>query len=381
MLHLIYYLSISFILPAQKFEEILAEVKSLPVHERQAHFDEYIKRQTKFPIIEGAQVVFLTKSDNGQPYLQADFNGFLNPRYTENKSIGLMKPIEGTSWYYYRKELVPDAVINYLYEDESGVSVDSLNSNTRTNFGTEVSFLSLGETQEVIPSTPEEQRGKLATIEIESEFQNHTRTVHIYTPFNYESTEELPSVYFHDGSFFIGDMQVPEMLDYLISNQLIQPVVAVFDNPVIRGKEYRGDSAYIGYIEQELVPYITKNYKVSKAKDDRAVIGFSRGGMSAFYLAYFTTTFSKLGALSPAIHPTPVDDFMSQLNQSTSSPQQAFITGAIYDHLWYKDAVSLYEKLKQNEVEVQYIENSQGHNIPSWQTQLDDMLIAFFKIE
>jgi len=367
------------VLLAQSFLTVVASTERMSANDQQAYFDNYVAQQPGFPIIEGNDVYFLTKSDSTQPYILADFNGFLNPRYTEDKSIGLMRPIGKTTWYYFRKMLKPDAVINYKYTDGNTEWLDKHNDDERINFGDSVSFIRLGPNHNPIESTSTEKRGKSITHSIESVIQNHTRTIHVYLPPNYESEQELSSVYFHDGSFFTKEMNVPDILDNLISKELIKPIVAVFDNPVVRGKEYRGDSAYREYIIKELIPYISKSYKVSEFADKRAVIGFSRGGMSAFYLAYLTDTFSKLGALSPAIYPTSVEDFMNDLSGFSGKPKQAFITAAFYDHFWYKDAKALSKKLEEQGVKVEYIENAQGHNIPSWQTQIDDMLIAFFK--
>ena len=167
-------------------------------------------------------------------------------------------------------------------------------------------------------------------------------------------------------------------MDYLIANGYIEPVVAVFDDPLERGKEYRGDSAYRHYVEKELIPYVDSKYRTKPMPEHRAVIGGSRGGLSALILSHSIPSFSKCGTLSPAIHPWDIDEFISFLSSSEVAPQQVVIIGAIYDEIWYPDALALKDYFTEQQTSLKYLDISQGHNIQAWVNYLDELLTTFF---
>lgn len=379
------FLCSNLYLNAQKstssFSKLLLQLQKEPVEEQSLQLEAYIQKAGKTPIIEGNRVVFLAKGDlHDSPILLADFNGFMNPRYVKEKNAGTMRPIAETNWYYLEKELQPNAIINYLLHIGEQTKTDPLNPDMRFSFGNLYSVVQMPEFE--IPketildfSIPQ---GTILKDSIQSNIMGHTRTLHIYLPHGYESMENLSTVFFHDGTYYVQQAAIPRILDKLIAQQKIEPLIAVFDDPVIRGKEYRGDPDYRNYLKTELLPYIDGTFKTVANPNHRAIIGGSRGGLSALYVSHGLDVFSKCGAFSPAIHPKPVEEFISELESFGKQPRQVFITGAVYDYIWYKDAVILKDYFQNTNLDFQYLEQVTGHNIPAWRSLADDLLIAFF---
>ena len=364
------------------FNQLLNEVDNLPTEVVNDRVEAFIESIGYLPLIEDKKVIFLTKSGNEAPKLQADFNGFLNPRYTNQDTLGLMNRIAKSDWYYYRKTLRSDAIVNYRFQLGDRTTTDRLNPNTRFSFGTLFSFVQMPQYevgQEIVMDhfIP---KGHLFQDTLYSEFLDHNRTIHIYVPVGYDAKAALKygSVYFHDGSFYISDAHVPEILDQLIARQKIEPVIAIFDDPVVRGKEYRGDMAYRNYIQHELIPHIDQAYHTIDSRDNRAVVGGSRGGLSALYLSHSTDAFSKCGTFSPAIHPKAIHTFFEELESFGHKPDNIFISGSIYDFIWYHDASRLKLYFENQGANLIYKELVAGHNISAWRTVLDDLMVGFF---
>lgn len=366
------------------FTQLLTTISASSQRDNNSKVEVFIEQHPQIPIIEGDTVIFLARK-KGQvpPTLLADFNGFLHQRYVKDRSLGTMESIPGTSWYFRKAFLSATAIINYAYSYGDKPQTDPLNPNLRQSFGSLNSFVEMpGHTvpSEIIidHSIP---KGQVSKQLFASDKLGHDRTVHIYLPPAYEQMEQsLPTLYFHDGSFYVNEARIPQILDYLIAHQQIQPVIAVFDDPVIRGKEYRGDENYRDYMAQELIPYIDKTFRTIPAADQRAVIGGSRGGLSALHLSHNTSQFEKCGTFSPAITPTSIPDFLGTLKAHGNAPKQLFISGSVYDYIWYPDALSLSDHFNKGSLDFQYREVSEGHNIAAWRGLLDEMLTFFFPV-
>ena len=364
------------------FSQFLLQIEELPTDEKNQEIEAFIQNAGQTPIIEGNKVIFLAKGNlKHTPTLLADFNGFMNTRYVKDESLGKMQQLGATHWYYFEKELDPKAIINYRYKLGETILTDPLNPAMRFGFGSLFSVVQMPAfeipTETILDyAIP---RGTVLSDSISSTIFGKTRQLNVYLPFGYENMENLSTLYLHDGFYYIENALVPQILDKLIAQKKIQPIIAVFDNPFIRGKEYRGDIEYRNYIERELISHIEKNYKVAKSKSDRAVIGGSRGGLSSLYLAHSLNVFSKCGVFSPAIHPKTVEEFTEELESFEYQPEQVFITGATYDHIWFQDAVDLKDYFsQQKDLESHYLEQSTGHNIPAWRSFFDEVFISFF---
>lgn len=145
---------------------------------------------------------------------------------------------------------------------------------------------------------------------IVSQYLERDVRVDVYLPSNISHLEFMNLLLINDGQDLIK-MPFDEMLDQLISNNEIEPMICIgIHCGHERKREYgtaysadfkgRGDKAglYTKFIFDELLPFTRKTYKVSSFKE-KSFAGFSLGGLSALDIAYnYAIEFSKVGIFS-----------------------------------------------------------------------------------
>jgi hypothetical protein len=123
------------------------------------------------------------------------------------------------------------------------------------------------------------------TLIVETHNVDYKRRVTVYTPAQYEPGTESPFMVAHDGPRGKPDMGLPRILDNLIHQKRIPPLILIQvangggdAQGSQRGKEYDAMSGvYADYLEAEVLPRVEKNYgvKLTKDPDGRAVMGNS----------------------------------------------------------------------------------------------------------
>lgn len=146
------------------------------------------------------------------------------------------------------------------------------------------------------------------------------RTVRVYFPPNYSSSQGFPVIYMFDGqnmfdaaTSFSGEWGVDEALDSLFENKgLGCIVVAIYHGEEERLNEYTpwpndqkvgGDGAkFARFIVRDLKPYIDKYYRTLPNRENTIIIGSSLGGLMAMYTALeYPEVFGKVGVFSPSL--------------------------------------------------------------------------------
>ncbi len=115
-----------------------------------------------------------------------------------------------------------------------------------------------------------------------------TRTIWVYTPPGYQTTERYPSVFFHDGGDYLRFGQTQALFDNLIAAGLLPPCIGVFVNPSRehgRVVDYDLNPGYARFFADELVPWIDQRYAISSAPAQRVIVGASFGGLIALWIA------------------------------------------------------------------------------------------------
>ena len=132
--------------------------------------------------------------------------------------------------------------------------------------------------------------------------QTFQRQVAVYVPAGYVPNAPAPFIVVQDGGSFVpGDAPpadgqprpfMPVMLDNLIHDKRIPPMVAVFLPPGPGGQrtiEYDTVSdRYVNFVESEVLPRITREYQVAFTTDPegRATFGQSSGAAAALTMAW-----------------------------------------------------------------------------------------------
>jgi len=133
--------------------------------------------------------------------------------------------------------------------------------------------------------------------------QTFQRQVAVYVPAGYVPNSPVPFIVVQDGQSYVpgeapaaADAQprpfMPVMLDNLIHEKRIPPIVAVFIPPGPGGQrtiEYDTVSdRYTNFVESEVLPRITREYQVAFTTDPegRAAFGVSSGAAAALTMAW-----------------------------------------------------------------------------------------------
>ncbi|HNC13682.1 MAG TPA: alpha/beta hydrolase-fold protein, partial [Cyclobacteriaceae bacterium] len=211
----------------------------------------------------------------------------------------------------------------------------------------------------------------------------------VYLPSGYNANQKYPVIYVTDGYEYLhermGNMAV--VLDNLIADKKIQPVVAVFVDhrePVNRSNNRRMtelamNPKYLSFFSDEFVPFIESSYAVSAEPKQRAILGTSMGGLTSAYFA-----FTKPGVFGMAGIQSPAFWYKTEIYQVCDNPENPPVkiyltTGVVNDA--QDGARKMRDILEKNTCAYQYSETNQGHSWGNWRDTLDDILIYFFAVK
>jgi enterochelin esterase-like enzyme len=137
-----------------------------------------------------------------------------------------------------------------------------------------------------------------------SVFPGTIRDYWVYVPAQYDEDRASPVMVFQDGANFIrenGDWRVPTVFDNLIHQGKMPVTIGVFINPGHRGVRGEGiprrrnnrsieydtpGNQYATFLLKEILPEVSKIYRLSTQPEDRAICGNSSGGICAFTVAW-----------------------------------------------------------------------------------------------
>ena len=162
---------------------------------------------------------------------------------------------------------------------------------------------------------------------------NRTRRVLIYLPPDYATSKKrYPVLYMHDGqnvfddlTSFAGEWGVDETLDSISDHRGEMIVVAIDHGGTSRINEYcpydmekygkgEGDK-YVDFLVKTLKPFVDKNYRTLKSKQNTFIAGSSMGGLISMYAVLkYPKLFGGAGVFSPAfwIGPKIFDDIRTK---------------------------------------------------------------------
>jgi len=198
-----------------------------------------------------------------------------------------------------------------------------------------------------------------------------------YLPPGYAAAPEtlFPVVYVLDGSNFVEKMEVPRILDHLIANKSIPPVIAVFSEPADRQEEYSRNPRWRAFITEELVPMVDKRFRTFPTPDHRVILGSSLAAYGAVDLAVSApSVFGLCAAIAPPTQAATVVANQAHARAAVVSIT-FFVLGGVYDSM-IDGARLLRTTLDEYLAPVTYLEVSEGHNTNTFRGHLDDALRA-----
>ncbi|MBX5495677.1 MAG: gluconolactonase, partial [Bryobacteraceae bacterium] len=134
-------------------------------------------------------------------------------------------------------------------------------------------------------------------------FPGTVRDYWVYVPAQYKPEKPACVMIFQDGGGYVnpeGAWRVPVVFDNLIHEGSMPVTIGIFINPGVlpalsekqqnrynRSYEYDGMSdRYARFLIEEILPEVSKKYRLSSDPNDRAIAGSSSGAIAAFTAAW-----------------------------------------------------------------------------------------------
>ena len=183
-----------------------------------------------------ATVTFLVRSTDGQvPRIVSDITGWGESPddSTFDLTIGTMTPLGSRGWYRLETRVAPRARVEYLVvHGETDYRVDPNNPRRAwSRGGHDISEFVTPDYQppRELADPPAASGGRTVEATIDSRALDGRRRVLVYLPRGYRDDGALPVAVFHSGWGVAREGQAPRVLDWLIAEREIGPIVGAFE--------------------------------------------------------------------------------------------------------------------------------------------------------
>ncbi|MEQ9264024.1 MAG: alpha/beta hydrolase-fold protein [Balneolaceae bacterium] len=340
------------------------------------------------PFTQDTVVLFLYRGEAESVEWNGDFTSWGNNDKFRNEG----RRITGTDIWMLKQSFPSDSRLDYkITINESDWILDPNNPHQQwSGFGPNSELRMPDWKPEILTQRiPEAPEGVLSDyIVINSSNLDYSVSYKVYTPFGYEQLENLPVIYFTDGQEYSDDRlgAAVVVLDNLIYQNKIEPVIAVFVNPIDpetetnnrRADQFGVEETYLAFYTDELIPEIETNYKVDASKESRAIMGTSLGGLNSAYFGFSRPDiFGDIAIQAPAFwYREEIYDIVRE--SDVDSPDIFMSVGTIGDNT--NDARRMKTLFEEMELEFTYLETNEGHSWGAWSAQIDNVLIQFYGI-
>jgi enterochelin esterase-like enzyme len=207
-----------------------------------------------------------------------------------------------TNLWYINYKIKNDIRFNYFFSINDSFDSDWAKKNTIYDKLAKNILVFKGENREgasksfaVMPNAPEHfwekernevPKGNLYQHEFNSKHLEKGRRVRIYTPYGYEKTKQpYGFLLLTDGNEYINILSATTVLNNLIADKKIPPIVTIFiDSTETRGEELMCNDSFANLMVEELIPWTRGNYNITSKADESIIGGLSLGGLTASYL-------------------------------------------------------------------------------------------------
>ncbi len=360
---------------AQQFTDFISRVYASPEQRQVYLVDSFLTASSTFPLIEKDTIaVFIYFGSGSDVFMTGDANGWSD---TESP----LSRLASTTLWYTIKHYEADARLDYRFIVDGKWILDPRNPRMISGgFGPNSelrmpAYISPPEIEcnNTVPG------GWIRDTTIHSRILGNDRAVTLYLPHGHDHAgSDFPLVLFHDGSEYLRLGRVKCILDNLIADGKIPPLVALFVPPVDRNSEYAGIKMedYGRFVTEELLPWVDGAFRTSASPSSRAVMGASNGGNISLYLAFhYPDVFGNVAAQSSNVVESVHNDF----HRSETLDLKLYLDLGTYDIPLLiplvRDFVSV---LKQKNYDYLYREYHEGHSWGFWRAHVDDALKYFF---
>jgi enterochelin esterase-like enzyme/precorrin-6B methylase 2 len=246
-------------------------------------------------------------------------------------------------------------------------------------------------------SQPDIPAGQVVKHYYQSEILGNEYPIWIYTPPDYSPDgEPYGFLLMLDGWFYVNLIPAPTILDNLLAEDKLPPLVAIMIGSLsygeVRKRDYGCYPPYIDFLTQELLPWVRQKVHLTDDPNQTAIVGASRGGLMAGYIALrLPDVFGNVISQSGSFGWKPEGDneqvwLARQYAASPKAPLRFYLEAGLFEtDLMMVDGFSinllasnrhLRDVMQAKGYPVFYREFSGGHSTVIWRGTLADGLLA-----
>lgn len=339
---------------------------------------ERVKKATSSPIVEDGQVTFVYRGKAKHVEVAGDFTSW-SPRRV------VLRELAGTDVKYLTRKFAPDARAEYKFIADGEWINDPLNERKLDNGvgGFNNFFTMPAYRPSAFAEAKWDLRGTLEKLDAPTKLlEGGTRKIQVYLPPAYaqRTLELFPVLYLQDGAEYVTRARAALIADQLIAGGRVAPFIIVFVDPANRYKEYWANDKFSAFMATELVPLIDARYRTRPARESRALMGASLGGVISVWTAIrHADVFARVAGQSTAFQ---IDDervvtTLAALDETTSAarPLKFYFDVGLLEPIWQVNR-RVRVMLEGKGYPVVYRETTAGHNWTNWRDQLADAFIG-----
>ncbi|MCM1991605.1 alpha/beta hydrolase-fold protein [Oceanirhabdus seepicola] len=237
-------------------------------------------------------------------------------------------------------------------------------------------------------------KGDINKYNYKSEKLEEELELSIYTPHGYaESNKPYKFLVLTDGWVYINVLSAKSVLDNLIADKKIPPIVVLFvDCTDSRDEDLSCNDAFTDIIVGGLLPWFRGNYNISSEAKDGVIGGLSLGGLTASYVGLkhsetFGNVLSQSGSYWYKPHeceePKSACWISGEFKKTEKLPLKFYLSVGVLEEKEDMIGVNkiLRDVLRLKGYEVEYEEFKGGHDYLCWGENLANGLISLIGIK
>jgi enterochelin esterase-like enzyme len=334
------------------------------------------------PIVEDSTVLLFYQGDAGRVSVPGDINGW-------RVSNDVMTRVEGTDFFYLARKSDPRSRFEYKFAVDSTWVLDPNNScQAMGGFGpnSEVCMPGYRPPPEIL-YREEIRHGTLDTLSLRCTALGRSYPVFVYRPYGFSrSRRQFPAIFVTDGGEYLSLGLMHNILDNLIAEKRIRPLVAVFVDPrtdvrdsrtSMRMTDYAMSDTFVKFLVRDVRSRLMKKYRLTHDPKETGIMGASLGGLIATYAAYVRPdVFGVCVSQSPAYWINNGAIFQLIERGGKKPVRFSIDTGTMHDS--QKDARAMRDLLLKEGFSVRYAESPEGHNWANWRARIPGILTTFW---
>ncbi len=345
--------------------------------------------ETEFPLVDGSDVTFVYRGAADAVYLRCWISGL--------DTAQPFQALSGTDLWAATIELPKGSRIEYKFEvirnGHRELILDPLNDvRAHDPFGANSVCQGYGyERPSWTLHNPDARAGDIESRQLESAAFRDTRKFQVYLPARFRRNRRYPLLIVHDGVDYLHFAQLKTVLDNLIFDLEIPPLIVAMIQSPDRLREYAGDDRHARHLVDEMLPFMAGQYPLTDNAEERGLMGASFGGVATLHAAWRhprqfgalllqsgSYAFSDIGRHNRGPVFDPVVRFMNEFRETPGCPaEKMYMSCGIYESLIYENR-SLLPLLQRQGIDVRFEEARDAHNWENWRDRLRNGLSWLF---